>query len=118
MTRVGLTDSASAVISGITPGTYNISVVAAHSLTNVKKGVVITTPSTDVNMGTLLEGDADGSNVVNLGDFSLLAKAYGKSTGESGFDSRTDFDCSGTVNLSDFSLLAINYGKIAPVEVP
>ncbi len=117
-TRVGLTYSASAFVSGIISDTYNISAVTAHSLTNFKQGVVITAPSTDVDMGTLLEGDADGSNVVNLDDFSLLAKTYGKSTGESGYDARADFDGNGIINIADFSLLAANYGKSAPVGVP
>ena len=117
-TRVGTTYNAITTVSGIIPGTYNISAGTAHSLTNFKQGAVITVPSTDIDMGILLEGDADGSNVVNLSDFSILAKTYGKSTGDSGFDARADFDCSGTINLSDFSLLAANYARSGPVMVP
>ena len=114
--------TAVAIVGGIPSGTYDISVVSPHCLTNKKAGVVIATPSTAVNLGTLLEGDSNSTalsaNTINIADFGILASAYGKNAGEDGYDAQADFDRNGIVNIADFGLLAANYGKNAPVEVP
>ena len=113
--------TAVAIVGGIPSGTYDISVVSPHCLTNKKAGVVIATPSTAVNLGTLLEGDSNSTalsaNTINIADFGILASAYGKNAGEDGYDAQADFDRNGIVNIADFGLLAANYGKSAPVEV-
>ena len=49
----------------VAPGTYDITAVSEHTLINVKRNVVISTPSTAVDMGTLLEGNAN-DDVVNM----------------------------------------------------
>ena len=105
-------------VSGIIPGTYDISATTPHCLTNVKRGVVITASSTAVDLGIMLEGNADDDNAINIADFGIMATLYGKSSGDIGYDVHADFDRNGIVNISDFSLLAGNFGKIAPVEVP
>jgi|GEM_PF-619914 len=110
--------TAIATASGITPGTYDISAVTPTCLTNVKRGVVTDAPSTAVDLGTLLEGNADDSNVINITDFGIMASAYGKSSGDTGYYAQADFDRSGIINITDFGLLAANYGKSAPVVVP
>ena len=111
-----------ATVSGIIPGTYDISAVSPTCLTNIKKGVVIAASSTAVDLGTLLEGDAVTSgasaNAINAQDFGALAASYNKSWGQAGYNDAADFDRSGRVNALDFGLLAANYGKSAPVEVP
>ena len=110
-------DSAAvAKASGITPGSYDISAVTPTCLTNVKKGVVVTLPSTTLDLGTLLEGNAYKDNIINIADFGILAATYGKSTPD--YDAQADFDGNGIVNIADFGLLAANYGKSAPVVVP
>ena len=110
--------TAVATASGLPPGTYDVSAVTPHCLTNVKTGVVVTVPSTSMNLGTLLEGNADDSNIVNITDFGILASSYGKSSGDTGYYANADFDRSGIVNITDFGLLAANYGKSAPVVAP
>ena len=62
----------------------------------------------------ILVGDANKDNVVNMSDFGILAATYGKSTGQTGYDSRADFNGDGVIKLSDFGLLAKNYGTTAP----
>jgi hypothetical protein len=103
---------------GIAPATYDITVVTPTCLINLKRGVVVTAPSVEVNMGTLLEGNANDDNKINIQDFGILAATYGKAAGNSGFDARADFDRSGNINIADFGLLAANYGKLSPVMVP
>lgn len=98
--------------------TYDILIASEHCLCNVKRGVLISSPSTQVNMGTLLEGDANGDHLVNIQDFGILAKSYGKSTGTPDYDARADFNRDTIVSISDFGLLAANYGKVCPIEIP
>jgi hypothetical protein len=108
--------TAIAQATGISPGTYDISVVSPHCLTNVKRGVIITAPSTNVNMGTLVEADANNDGQISITDFGILAVAYGTSSGTAGYDARADFDSNGIINITDFGLLAANYGMSSPVD--
>jgi cohesin domain-containing protein len=100
--------------AGFLPGTYTACVKHSHTLQNCRGVTLVDGPNT-VNFGTLLEGDANNDNCLLLVDFSILATAFGKCTGDSGFDARADFDGSGCVLLVDFSLLATNFGRCGPL---
>jgi hypothetical protein len=115
-TRSGST--AISQITGISPGNYDISVVSDHTLVNVKRNVTITVPSTDVNMGTLLEGNANNDIRINILDFGILSGAFGKVSGDTGYNAMADFDRNGRINIQDFGLLSGNFGKISPIELP
>ena len=54
-----------------------------------------------------IAGDANGDEVVNLVDFSILAAVFGTA------DARADFNGDNLVTLADFSILAANFGKTA-----
>ena len=103
--------------TGVMPDTYDITAVSEHTLINVKRNVVISTPSTAVDMGTLLEGNANDDIIINISDFGILAVSYMKMEGEPGYDARADFDRNGIINISDFGLLAVNYMIMSPVDV-
>ncbi len=105
-------------IDGVVAGTYDILVVTGHTLHSVKRGVVVSPPSVDVYFGNMLEGNANNDTIINALDFSILAAAYMKSTGQAGWNAGADFDMSGTVNALDFSLLAANYMKSSPQTAP
>jgi len=111
-------NTAVATASGILPGTYDISAVTSHCLTNKKAGVEIALPSTAVNMGTLLEGNANNDININIADFGFLVSSYNKSFGQSGYNAMADFDNSLSVNIADFGLLVANYNKSAPINLP
>ena len=111
---------------GVVPGTYDITAQASNcpdctegncTLTNVKRAVVISAPSTAVDMGTLLAGDANCDGIINISDFGILAVAYMCTEGEPCYDCRADFDCNGIINISDFGLLAVNYMEVSPVDI-
>jgi hypothetical protein len=110
-------DSTAVCQCTVAPGTYDITAVSEHTLINVKRDVVISTPSTAVNMGTLLEGNANDDSIINISDFGILAVSYMKMEGEPGYDARVDFDRNGIINLSDFGLLAVNYMKMSPIDI-
>jgi YVTN family beta-propeller protein len=59
---------------------------------------------------TLLPGDANDDNIVDVDDFALLADTFGLAEGETGFNPSADFTCDGIVDVDDFALLADNFG--------
>ncbi|GEM_PF-1742777 len=116
--------TATANISGITPRTYDITVKSSHTLLNVKRNVVISSPSTLVNMGTLLEGNAkentvDDAIVIDILDFSALSASFNKQLGvDAGYNANADFNRDGIVEILDFSLLSTNFNKVSAITVP
>jgi hypothetical protein len=105
------------VPTGILTGTYDVGVRDANSLRNIKAGVGLSVSSPHLNLGTLIEGDANLDRAVNILDFALLAGTFGVSQGQAGWDARPDFNGDGTVNILDFSLLATNYGRMGDLTV-
>ena len=56
-------------------------------------------------------GDANGDNVVDIGDFGLLVNAYNGDANVpgSGYDARADFDGNGLIDIGDFGIMVNNY---------
>jgi hypothetical protein len=99
-------------------GTYDMTVVSEHTLLNVKRDVVITSPTTAVDMGTLLEGNANDDQVVDMFDLDDVAASWLQSEGDASYDAGADFDRNENVNLCDFALMAANWLKSSPIELP
>jgi poly(3-hydroxybutyrate) depolymerase len=93
------------VLAGLAPGTYDIGVKNSHTLRNLMGSVILVAGTNAMHFGTLLEGDANGDNYVDISDFSVLAAGF-----HPAYDARADFNEDGVVNISDFSLLATNFG--------
>ena len=94
-------------LSSLTPGTYDILVKNAHTLSRLRSSVTLNAGTNAVDFGTLLEGDADGNDIVNSNDFSILATAYYPKP----YDARADFNEDDYVQSMDFSLLATNFNQ-------
>jgi hypothetical protein len=92
------------------PGTYSYRVKNPQTLAN-GGGAVLTSGNNAVEMGLLLEGDANNDNCVRVTDFNLLKVSYGRSVGEPGYDPRADFNGDNTVSVLDFNLLKLNYSQ-------
>jgi hypothetical protein len=60
---------------------------------------------------TLLSGDVNGDDAVNLSDWSELAAAFGSDPSLPNWDSNADLNGDGVVDVTDFSLLAQNFGQ-------
>jgi hypothetical protein len=116
-TAVKSSGNATAQCAGIMPGNYDITAKSEHTLLNVKLTVVITAPTSAINLGALLEGNANNDDRINIQDFGLLSASFGMLVGNPGYNAMTDFDRNGRVNIQDFGLLSANYLKIAPIEV-
>jgi hypothetical protein len=104
-------------VTGIAPGTYDITVIGESTLMNTIRGVVISAPKTSVYLGTLLEGDVNNDSIINLDDYAILSKYWLAFDSEVDHDIRADFDRNGLVNAADLYLLATNWLRISPVEI-
>jgi hypothetical protein len=104
-------------VTGISQGTYDVKVKNVHTLSNKKASVTVPTGPTAVDFGTLWEGDANNDDNISGADYSILATAYAKCSGQSGWDARADFNGSGCIEGADYSLLASNYGRHGPIPL-
>lgn len=94
---------------GITAGVYDILVKGPIHLTKRFDGVSLNlrTNIADWSNVSLLTGDANNDNVINIQDFNLLVQEY-MQTDE---HLRSDFNLDKKVNIQDFGLLVENYLK-------
>ncbi|UCE46676.1 MAG: hypothetical protein JSW47_13770, partial [Phycisphaerales bacterium] len=101
----------------IAPGTYDITVAGKTTLMNIKRDVVVSATNTSVDLGVLLEGDANQDGIINLSDYGILSMCWQASESQAKYDIRADFDCDGLVNTADLLLLTANWLEISPVEI-
>ena len=104
--------------SGITLDVYDITVVSDHTLMNVKRGVVISEPATTVNMGVLLEGNANNDLEISMDDLLLMTSTWLRSPRSLLFNKMADFDRTNSINLYDYEMISGNWQKQSPVEIP
>jgi hypothetical protein len=101
----------------VAPGSYDVTAISESTLINVRKNVVISAPNTYVDLGTLLEGNANQDNIIDLDDYAILSMSWLTSKSQVEFDARTDFDRNGLINMADLWLLAANWLRNSPVEI-
>ena len=103
--------------AGVAPGTYDITARGEYTLTNAKRGVVISAPGTSVGLGMLLEGDANQDNTVDLNDYAVLSMCWLASKSQAEYNISADFDRDDLISAADLWLLATNWLRKSPVEV-
>ncbi|MCP4358984.1 MAG: DUF11 domain-containing protein [Chloroflexi bacterium] len=99
-------------ITSTASGTYTAAVKHAQSLQVVQLITLTAGATTSYDFGELKMSDANGDNVVNIQDLSLLSGAYGTTTGDADYNPAADFNGDGIVNILDLSLLSGNYGLV------
>lgn len=109
------TDTGGFTIDGISPGEYTILAKGMHSLMNRRENVTLVAGVNAIDMGELLEGDADNNNRIDAADASLVNLAFGSEPGDANWDARADFNEDGMVSGADMSLMAPNYGLVGPI---
>lgn len=73
----------------------------------------------EINTGNaVLQGDCDNSNTVDILDFQFLSNSFGKSAGQSGYNSGCDFDTSSSITILDFQILSNNFGRTGTTNTP
>ena len=60
---------------------------------------------------TVLQGDLNNDGIVNAKDNAILAAAFGKRKGNSGFNEAADFNNDGIINAKDKAIISQNFGK-------
>jgi hypothetical protein len=103
--------------SGVAPGAYDITVIGDSTLANLKRNVLISSPVTSVNLGTLLEGNVKQDSMVDLADYAILSGDWLLSESQAGYEARADFDRNGLTDAADLALLAANWLWLSPVEI-
>jgi len=98
-------------LTGLTQGIHDIRVKNAHTLANSMR-VLLVHGTNSLDFGTLLEGDANDNNCVNITDFSILTNSF-----VPGYDAHADFNQDGLVNITDFSLLKGNFGQCGDISL-
>lgn len=114
-----MTDSAGTLSMTVQmpPGDYVWRAKNSHTLANSGRATLSAGVNT-VQIGTLLEGDANDDNCVSIVDLNLFRTAFGSAFGDPGYNPNTDFNGDGGVNISDFSLMRGNFGVCGATVSP
>ncbi|MBK8020521.1 MAG: ExeM/NucH family extracellular endonuclease [Chloroflexi bacterium] len=107
---VSTTSGVLVVDADLAPGSYTLTVKGSHTLAR-QFDVTVVVGNNNIPTPLLAEGDATDNNIVNISDFSVLAFAFGTSSGDANYDARADFNGDSLVNISDFSLLATHWAE-------
>lgn len=60
---------------------------------------------------TLLNGDVDGNNSVNIADFLAVRNAFGSTPTSANWNANADLNGNGAVNIQDFLIVRRNLGR-------
>jgi hypothetical protein len=91
-------------------GTYDITAKASHWLRE-KIGSVVVSPTGAVGVNfSLINGDIDGDNHVDIGDYSELSTAFGSQPGDGNWNANADLDGDGEINIGDYAILSAEFG--------
>ena len=107
---------------GAAPGNYDITIKGSHTLRNLVGNVAITQDAmTEVNFGTLTEGDCWGAggvpdNIVDISDYSAILYSFGMMSGYDQWVATCDLNQDGVVDIADYSIVLFNFGQtgVAP----
>jgi hypothetical protein len=102
-------------VADVEVGTYDIGVKCPRTLSNLVTGVAFSaSTATQVDFGTLREGDANNDDAITGADYSMLWFYLGQTSGEA-LD-KCDFNRDGAVSGTDYSLLWMNLGQLGDMH--
>lgn len=67
-------------------------------------------------LGNACDADYDNSGSVTVTDYAILLAAFGRASGDAGYDARADHDHDGSVTAADFARFLAYYGGPAAVS--
>jgi thermitase len=105
-----LSASGAFTLKDVPAGSYSLAIKGSKWL---QKAVPVNTTAGSVfsvNV-TLLPGDINNDNKVNIVDLGLLADSFGRSQGQTGYNANADLNGDDAVNIIDLGLMADNFGK-------
>jgi len=93
-------------ITGIDPGTYNISIKNWTCLSELEVGVALTAGNTTVvDFGMTREGDSNNDDWIVLADRTILYTGWGTHEGDAGWNAHCDFNRDGWLTLADRTIM-------------
>jgi thermitase len=104
-------ETASFCIPGIPPGTYSLAVRGDRWLQRAVSIDLSSLSASNLNL-TLLPGDLNADNIIDLFDLILFFEAYGSQIGAASWNPVADLTTNGIVDLFDLVLFFENYGAI------
>jgi hypothetical protein len=63
--------------------------------------------------GDICDGDFDQNGSAGVTDYGVLLNAFGKTTGQVGYNASADMDCNGAVGLTDYGAFLNEFGTTA-----
>ncbi|NUM48073.1 MAG: PKD domain-containing protein, partial [Anaerolineales bacterium] len=110
------TNSTGAYTLTIPAGTFDLTVEMPQYLDAAQTALPLPVGSTTtLNPITLLAGDANDSDKINILDLALIGSHYGLNLGDPEWDPRTDINNDGTINIQDLVLAASNFQHVSPI---
>jgi hypothetical protein len=103
-------------LTGLQPGSYDITLKLPYSLRAIKSSVTVTRDAmTDVDFGEIILGDTWGEegpdNVIDVSDYSAILYSFGSVPGDGKYIDTCDLNRDGVVDVSDYSIVLYNFGK-------
>lgn len=91
-------------------GNYEVYAKASHWLRKKRIGAVdITASGVSGLTFSLINGDINGDNVIDIGDFAIFSAAYGTVPGDAGWNPLADLNGDDEVDMGDFAILSANF---------
>ncbi len=85
---------------------------------NIKWNVVVSVPSTLIDMGTLISADCIDDDVVDFKDLGQVLAAYYSFPGHPDWIASADLNLNDSVNFADLGAVLGHYYMVSPIEVP
>jgi probable HAF family extracellular repeat protein len=93
-------------------GTYDVAIKASHWLREKLSSVVLSGKGVTGGLSvSLINGDVNGDNTINLADLVAMAAAWRTTSSSSNWNVNADLNGDGVVNLADWMIAARNYRK-------
>jgi hypothetical protein len=98
-------------LPGVLPKNYSLAIKGRRWLQKVISGVNASGGSVTGVNATLVPGDINNDNKVNITDLGLLSDAFNSQPGALNWNVQADLNCDGKVDITDLGILADNFNK-------
>ena len=111
-TAVYLQSNGTFTLTSSLVGTYDVAAKSSHWLRKTLKSVAFSGSGYVSGLSlSLINGDVNGDNTINLADLVAMAAAWRTTPGSAKWNANADLNGDGTVNLSDWMIAAKNWRK-------
>jgi hypothetical protein len=100
------TTATQATFTGVNGHTYRFYSIARDLVDNVEGAKTVAEATTRVEAGSTVPGDVNGDGTVNCADIAIVRAAFGKRTGQPGWDARADVVADGVIDIRDLAFVS------------